>query len=147
MTQNDDAKTSRPDPKKHTYAFPVHLVGELEAPAAVGVTPETAVGSESKNSHARLLIMRGPQAGTQYLLEKSVTSAGRSPDCDIYLDDATVSRRHVEFRVQNGGVKLVDLDSLNQTYVNQDAVNSVILTDGDEIQIGKFRLVFLSEHG
>jgi hypothetical protein len=145
MTQNDDAKASRPDPKKHTYAFPVHLVGELEAPAAAGVTPEAAVGEGPASCHARLLIMRGPKAGTQYLLEKSVTSAGRSPDCDIYLDDATVSRRHVEFRVQNGRVKVVDLDSLNQTYVNQDAINSALLSDGDEIQIGKFRLVFLSE--
>ena len=61
--------------------------------------------------------MRGPNAGSQFLLDQPVTSAGRHPDSDIFLDDATVSRRHVEFRLENGQFLLVDLDSLNNTYV------------------------------
>ena len=69
---------------------------------------------------------------------------GRHPDSDIFLDDATVSRRHVEFRLENGQFLLVDLDSLNNTYVNHEPIDSAVLVDGDEIQIGKFRLVFLT---
>jgi hypothetical protein len=68
----------------------------------------------------------------------------RHPDSDIFLDDATVSRHHVEFRLENGQFLLVDLDSLNNTYVNHEPVDSAVLVNGDEIQIGKFRLVFLT---
>ena len=60
------------------------------------------------------------------------------------LDDATVSRHHVEFRLENGQFLLVDLDSLNNTYVNHEPIDSAALVDGDEIQIGTFRLVFLT---
>ena len=81
---------------------------------------------------------------TQFLLDQPVTSAGRHPDSDIFLDDATVSRHHVEFRLENGQFLLVDLDSLNNTYVNHEPVDSAVLVNGDEIQIGKFRLVFLT---
>ena len=88
--------------------------------------------------------MRGPNAGSQFLLDQPVTSAGRHPDSDIFLDDATVSRRHVEFRLENGQFLLVDLDSLNNTYVNHEPVDSAVLVNGDEIQIGKFRLVFVT---
>jgi pSer/pThr/pTyr-binding forkhead associated (FHA) protein len=93
---------------------------------------------------ARLLVMRGPNAGSQFLLDQAVTSAGRHPDSDIFLDDVTVSRHHVEFRLENGQFLLVDLDSLNNTYVNREPVHSAVLVDGDEVQIGKFRLMFLT---
>jgi pSer/pThr/pTyr-binding forkhead associated (FHA) protein len=89
-------------------------------------------------------VMRGPNAGSQFLLDQPVTSAGRHPDGDIFLDDATVSRHHVEFRLENGQFPLVDLDSLNNTYVNHEPIDSTVLVNGDEIQIGKFRLVFLT---
>ena len=88
--------------------------------------------------------MRGPNAGSQFLLDQPVTSAGRHPDSDIFLDDATVSRHHVEFRMENGQILLVDLDSLNSTYVNHEPIETAMLVDGDEIQIGKFRLLFLT---
>ena len=80
----------------------------------------------------------------QFLLNQPVTSAGRHPDSDIFLDDATVSRHHVEFRLENGQFLLVDLDSLNNTSVNHEPIDSAVLVNGDEIQIGKFRLVFLT---
>ena len=82
--------------------------------------------------------MRGPNAGSQFLLDQPVTSAGRHPDSDIVLDDATVSRHHVEFRLENGQFLLVDLDSLNNTYVNHEPIETAVLVNGDEIQIGKF---------
>ena len=93
---------------------------------------------------ALLLVTRGPNAGSQFMLNQPVTSAGRHPDSDILLDDSTVSRHHVEFRLEDGQFLLVDLDSLNNTYVNHEPVYSAMLVNGDEIQIGKFRLVFLT---
>jgi len=82
--------------------------------------------------------MRGPNAVPSSCSINPVTSAGRHPDSDIFLDDATVSRRHVEFRLENGQFLLVDLDSLNNTYVNHEPIETAMLVNGDEIQIGKF---------
>ena len=73
-----------------------------------------------------------------------MTPVGRHPRSDIFLDDVTVSRRHAEFRLENGEFQVVDVGSLNGTYVNRDRIDRVALNDGDEVQIGKFRLVFLS---
>ena len=70
--------------------------------------------------------------------------AGRHPDSDIFLDDVTVSRRHAEFRLESSEFQVVDVGSLNGTYVNREPVDSAVLANGDEVQIGKFRLVFLT---
>ena len=86
---------------------------------------------------------RGPNAGSRFLLDQPVTSAGRHPISDIFLDDVTVSRRHAEFRWQNDELHIVDVSSLNRTYINREPVESALLVNGDEIQIGKFRLVFV----
>ena len=82
--------------------------------------------------------------GTRFLLDQAITSAGRHPDSDIFLDDVTVSRRHAEFRLENNEFHVVDVGSLNGTYVNREPVDSAVLANGDEVQIGKFRLVFLT---
>ncbi|MGO9382653.1 MAG: FHA domain-containing protein [Mycobacterium sp.] len=91
-----------------------------------------------------LVVKRGPNAGSQFSLDQPVLSAGRHPASDIFLDDITVSRRHAEFRRENGSFYVVDLGSLNSTYVNREPVDSAVLANGDEIQIGNFRLVFLA---
>lgn len=93
---------------------------------------------------ALLVSARGPNAGSQFLLDQSVTTAGRHPDSDIFLDDVSVSRRHTEFRVEDDGTWVVDVGSLNGTYLNREPVDSARLTHGDEVQIGKFRLVFMT---
>ena len=80
------------------------------------------------------------------LLDRDTTSAGRHPDSDIFLDDVTVSRRHAEFRRDGAEFVVVDVGSLNGTYVNRDRIDSVELNDADEVQIGKYRLVFFSSH-
>ena len=72
--------------------------------------------------------------------------AGRHPDSEIFLDDVTVSRRHAEFRRAGAGYTVSDVGSLNGTYVNRDRIDTVQLTDSDEVQIGKYRLVFFSGH-
>ena len=144
MSQDDNAQMPSERTGDVTYAFPAHLLGELDAPAAKGVEPGASAPEGPSNRSARLLVIRGPNAGAQFRLDQAVTCAGRHQDCDICLDDVTVSRRHVEFRQENGQFLLVDLDSLNNTYVNHEPVDSAVLVDGDVIQIGKFRLVFLT---
>jgi hypothetical protein len=144
VSRNDNTQTPGEGASDTTYAYPAHLLGELDAPAAEGVEPRVSAAEGPPSCSAVLLVMRGPNAGSQFLLDQPVTSAGRHPDSDIVLDDATVSRHHVEFRLENGQFLLVDLDSLNNTYVNHEPIDSAVLVNGDEIQIGKFRLVFLT---
>ena len=94
---------------------------------------------------AVIVVKRGPNAGSRFLLDQPVTSAGRGPGCDIFLDDLTVSRRHAEFGREKGHFRVLDVGSLNGTYVNRQPVDLAVLQSGDEIQIGKFRLVFLTK--
>ena len=94
-----------------------------------------------------LVVRKGPNAGSKYLLDAEVTRAGRHPDSDIFLDDITVSRRHAEITRQADRYTLRDVGSLNGTYVNRDRVEEAALSNGDELQIGKFKLVFFSGGG
>ena len=114
-------------------------VSESTADAHAGAVESLPAGS------ALLVVKRGPNAGSRFLLDQEVTTAGRHPDSDIFLDDVTVSRRHVEFRLGHDvhGVQLVDRESLNGTYVNHERVEATVLAHGDEIQVGKFELIFL----
>jgi FHA domain/zinc-ribbon domain len=94
---------------------------------------------------ALLVVLRGPNAGSRFLLDHDFTSTGRHPDSDIFLDDVTVSRRHAEF-YRHGGDRFTvrDVGSLNGTYVNRERIEEAELFGGDEVQIGKFRLLFLT---
>jgi pSer/pThr/pTyr-binding forkhead associated (FHA) protein len=93
---------------------------------------------------ALLVVKRGPNAGSRFLLDQDVTTAGRHPDSDIFLDDVTVSRRHAEFRREGGGFVVHDVGSLNGTYVNRQRIDVAALAGGDAVQIGKFRLLYLA---
>ena len=92
-----------------------------------------------------LVVKRGPNTGVRYSLEAKVTQAGRHPDSDIFLDDITVSRQHAELeRGDDDRVVLRDVGSLNGTYVNRERIErDTRLAAGDEVQIGKFKLVYL----
>lgn len=93
---------------------------------------------------AVLVLRRGQDAGETFVLGAAESVAGRQPDSDIFLDDVTVSRRHAVFRRTTGGYSVRDDGSLNGTYVNRERISEAVLHNGDEVQIGKFRLVFLS---
>ncbi len=94
---------------------------------------------------ALLIVQRGPDSGSRYLLDADAVTAGRHPDSDIFLDDVTVSRRHAQFlRLDTGGFCVRDVGSLNGTYVNRERIEEIVLTGGDEVQIGKYRLVFFA---
>ena len=92
-----------------------------------------------------LVVVRGPIAGARLALAKDVTTAGRHPQSDLFLDDITVSRRHAEFvRGGDGSFRLRDVGSLNGTYLNRERVEDAPLSSGDEVQIGKYKLAFYS---
>lgn len=94
---------------------------------------------------ALMLVLKGTQAGARYLLDSDVITAGRHPRCDIFLDDITVSRHHARFTRRDGQVWVSDENSLNGTYVNKTLIDGeVALRRGDEVQIGKFRMVFFA---
>lgn len=90
-----------------------------------------------------VVVKRGPNAGSRFALEKDVTTAGRHPDSDIFLDDITVSRRHAEVVRTAEGYRLRDAGSLNGTYLNRERIDDAPIGDGDELQIGKYKLIFL----
>jgi hypothetical protein len=125
------------------------LFNPTTAPPAEGETDFSAEAHRSAidalpPGSALLVVKRGPNAGSRFLLDRDVTTAGRHPDSDIFLDDVTVSRRHVEFRRESGGFSVHDVGSLNGTYLNRERIDSAVLSSSDEVQIGKFRLVYLT---
>lgn len=117
--------------------------GDL-TPVSEAEAPEPTAAESIPPGSALLVVKRGPNAGSRFLLDQDVTSAGRHPDSDIFLDDITVSRRHVEFVREAGGFSVRDVGSLNGTYLNREPIDSGVLTGGDEVQIGKYKLVFLT---
>jgi pSer/pThr/pTyr-binding forkhead associated (FHA) protein len=118
---------------------------ENEERASLNAADAAAVDALPAGS-ALLVVQRGPGAGSRYLLDSDLSTVGRHPESDIFLDDITVSRRHVEFRRGEvpGGFRVHDVGSLNGTYVNGDRVDDAELQNGDEVRIGKFRLIFFA---
>jgi len=143
VTDKDNGQTSNEVTAETTAAFRAEF-GEPDASAAAGTEGAVSEVEGLPSGSALIVVKRGPNAGSRFLLDQPVTSAGRHPGSDIFLDDVTVSRRHAEFRRENGKFQVVDAGSLNGTYVNREPVDLAVLTNGDEIQIGKFRLVFLT---
>src|SRR5437867_240689 len=93
---------------------------------------------------AVLIVKRGPNAGSKFLIDKEITTAGRHPESEIFLNDVTVSRRHVEIHHEGGRYLMKDAGSLNGSYLNRERVEVAELTNGDELQIGKFKLMFFA---
>lgn len=124
---------------------------------AINVLPVTATGGRPLTQEdldtitrlsegtALLISTRGAVSGSRYLLDEDEITVGRDPRADILLDDSTVSRQHAVFRRVNGQYSVIDAGSLNGTYVNRQRVDQAVLKNGDEIMIGKFRLVFFTK--
>jgi pSer/pThr/pTyr-binding forkhead associated (FHA) protein len=129
--------------------------------SVVGASPESAIDAlltsmdlqessaikaiiDGNGDRAMVVIHRGPSKGSRFLIAEDKCSIGRSPESAIFLDDVTVSRAHAQISKSGKGFELVDLGSLNGTYVNNGSVKSVQLKTGDEIQVGKFHLIFIS---
>ena len=141
---------------------PLTVPATAGAPAADQTTTISMPGLEGGEEHgedladvgleslplgsALLVVKRGPNAGSRFLLDKDVTTVGRHPESDIFLDDVTVSRRHAEFQRSGDGFLVRDVGSLNGTYLNRERIEDAPLTGGDEVQIGKFRLVYFTSN-
>ena len=134
----------RPDGPSESTATIASVGSAVEAEGDAGelTAADVAALDALPEGSALLVVQRGPGAGSRFLLDTDVVSAGRHPDSDIFLDDVTVSRRHAEFRRGPEGYSVRDVGSLNGTYVNRDRIDAKLLSGRDEVQIGKFRLVF-----
>jgi pSer/pThr/pTyr-binding forkhead associated (FHA) protein len=122
---------------------------ESEAEQTLSYTPdqiadESPAGVEGLEGPALVVRSGGGRSGEAFTLQGERTTIGRSPDCDIFLDDVTVSRRHAVVAEVDRQFVLEDLGSLNGTFLNRRRIEQAPLTDDDEVQIGKYRLVFLA---
>jgi len=120
------------------------LPGKPEADERTSLNAADAAAVDALPAGSALLVVqRGPGAGSRYLLDTDLSTVGRHPESDIFLDDVTVSRRHVEILAGPDGFEDRDVGSLNGTYLNRERIDEAPLAHGDELQIGKFKLVFL----
>lgn len=118
-----------------------HRIVELETGPGTVPVDRSAFGR-----HQGLFVVnQGPKAGARYALDADTVSLGRDPDSDIFLDDVTVSRRHAEVERSGARYSIRDVGSLNGTYINRQLVDQVELNEGDEVQVGRFKLMFV--HG
>ena len=121
----------------------------LVPPAAdettLSLDPGELPDAELADIRGPALVVRsgGGRAGEAFAVGDERTLVGRSPDCDVFLDDVTVSRRHAELQRDGETLTIRDLGSLNGTFVNRRRIESAVLEDDDELQIGKYRLTFL----
>jgi pSer/pThr/pTyr-binding forkhead associated (FHA) protein len=125
-----------------TLSFGDDFSAQLAALEGVVSPEERDAIAALPSGSALLVVRRGPNAGARFLLDANVTTVGRHPDADIFLDDVTVSRRHSEFLRDGQQFQIKDLGSLNGTYLNGDRIDIADLREGSEVQVGKFRLTF-----
>jgi FHA domain len=117
---------------------------EVEPDVAPPADPDRAAVASLPEGSAMLVVRRGPNAGSRFVLDVDRVTAGRHPDSDIFLDDVTVSRRHAQFVRLESGYAVKDVGSLNGTYVNRHRIDEAKLASDDEVQIGKYRFVYLA---
>ena len=141
---NDPTNQEPPVEGPHTMRFQgVPAPEAVEAREGRGLTTEDQATIEAlRPGTALLIVLRGPNSGARFLLDDAEVSSGRHPDSDIFLDDVTVSRKHALFVRSAQGYVVRDAGSLNGTYVNRERIDEAPLHTGDEVQIGKFRLVY-----
>ena len=146
MTSDDAVQPEQPSEMTSTLSLGVHEPDTASTASTEhgSVDPDQAAVDALESGSALLVVRRGPNAGSRFLLEVDLVTAGRHPESDIFLDDVTVSRRHAQFVRTGGGYLVKDVGSLNGTYVNRQRIDEAVLTAGDEVQIGKYRLVYLS---
>jgi pSer/pThr/pTyr-binding forkhead associated (FHA) protein len=132
------------DPNPETTAsFGYEFGSQLSSMMGTSSEEQAAVQALPSGS-ALLVVRRGPNIGARFLLDEDTTTAGRHPSADIFLDDVTVSRRHAQFLRHGTAFEVKDLGSLNGTFYDGVRIETALLADGAEVQIGKFRLTFFA---
>jgi pSer/pThr/pTyr-binding forkhead associated (FHA) protein len=148
--ESDDRSTGAQADKVDQVSTDTTLSFTHEQAAALSgldsdLTPDEEEAVQALPSGSALLVVRrGPNSGARFLLDADVTTAGRHPDADIFLDDVTVSRHHAQFLRHGTAFEVKDLGSLNGTYFDGVRIETALLADGAEVQVGKFRLTFYS---
>ncbi len=122
MSQKGNDQTSQEGTEDTASRFGADFLGEFDASASGASEAGRGQVEGLPSGSALLVVKRGPSAGSRFGLDQAVISAGRRPDSDIFFDDGTVSRRHAEFRRDNGEFRIVDIVSLNSSYVNRNRV-------------------------
>ncbi|MGI8939466.1 MAG: FHA domain-containing protein [Iamia sp.] len=117
---------------------------QLPVENSAAVSEEISLDLDELPDRGVLAVRAGPNAGSTFAIDKDVITAGRHPDSDIFLDDITVSRRHAEVRQEGSRLVVRDVGSLNGTYLNRERIEQGELHDGDTIQVGKFKLVYVT---
>lgn len=128
-------------PMESTMSLDSHPAPDEAVPHRLSPQDQAAVDALDDDC-ALLIVHHGPNQGARFLLDVDITTAGRSVSGDIFLDDVTVSREHVQFIRDGVDFYVRDAGSLNGTYVNRERVSETKLADGDEVQIGKYRMTF-----
>jgi pSer/pThr/pTyr-binding forkhead associated (FHA) protein len=131
------ADSDHPTALHETVSF--ELDSDLSDPISLEGVPEGIPGM--------FVVRHGPKRGTRIHLDSDQVTIGRHPESDIFLDDVTVSRRHAVIHRVGDGFEVVDAGSLNGTYINQARVEHGRLSNGDELQVGKFKLVYIALGG
>ena len=136
-----------PEASNYCARCGAYLRRDEHGETTLSLTPEVVSGENVPAGEPRgpALVVRagGGRAGESFETEGPRTLIGRSPECDVFLDDVTVSRRHAEIVREGGAYVIRDLGSLNGTFVNRHRIESATLADDDEVQIGKYRMTFL----
>jgi pSer/pThr/pTyr-binding forkhead associated (FHA) protein len=138
----DDAAGEQPRDTDTTLHLTTDFAAQLAALEGEVSAEERSAITALPSGSALLVVRRGPNTGARFLLDADKTTAGRHPDADILLDDVTVSRRHTEFLRHGTAFEIKDLGSLNGTYFDGVRIDTALLRDGAEVQVGKFRLTF-----
>ncbi len=150
MAETVCSRCGHPNSEASNYCsscgFDLHRSHEEPTSEHAVVTIDEASVDESLGAGSAVFVVkRGSKAGTRYPVTETYTTIGRHPESDIFLDDVTVSRRHAAVHRDGDVVLLNDAGSLNGTYLNRTRTESSSLRSGDEVQIGKFKLVFLTD--
>ncbi|MBB4071320.1 FHA domain-containing protein [Canibacter oris] len=145
MSDNHASGAEQNTEVRATEQFQADLSAMIRAHATDLTIAEAEAVAALPSGAALLVVRRGPSEGARFLLDTDLAVAGRHPAVDIFLDDVTVSRRHAEFRREGTKFTVVDLGSLNGTYCNNERIEAVAeLSDGAEVQIGKYRFTFFA---
>jgi len=128
-----------------TFKLSLRPIGDpVEELLANASTEERNIIAALDSKSAMLIALGGPGKGARFLINEDQTRVGRAPESEIFLDDVTVSRKHASIEKIGTNFTFKDSGSLNGSYVNNESVTEKVLTSGDEIQIGKFHLLFVS---
>jgi pSer/pThr/pTyr-binding forkhead associated (FHA) protein len=134
---------SETDERCPSCAAETSAITESFAPVA---GEDVELAEEVGAVHGPVLVVRkGPEVGERFELSPGTLTVGRDPEADIFLNDVTVSREHAVLEISEGAVALKDVGSLNGTFVNAERVCDADLRPGDQVQVGRFQMVFLDE--